>query len=212
MICEVDHIFILTLRGAPAAEQLVKFGLTEGPPNVHPGQGTACRRFFFENAMLELLWIEDAQEAQSAQTRPTRLWDRWSQIEQAASPFGVILRPRGSGGKECPFEGWDYRPVTMPGLELRIAAATGLEEPMWCWLARAGAPRRVEHRAGLSRLTGIRIAGPRLPANSVAGLMSRLEVIGAGIAREHLLELEFDGAAHAKSRDFRPYLPLIFHW
>ena len=57
MPLQFDHLFICTSVGAPDAERLVAFGLTEGEPNVHPGQGTACRRFFFRNAYLELLWV-----------------------------------------------------------------------------------------------------------------------------------------------------------
>jgi hypothetical protein len=41
-------------KGAPEAEALLRVGLREGAGNTHPGQGTACRRFFFENAYLEL--------------------------------------------------------------------------------------------------------------------------------------------------------------
>lgn len=51
----IDHVFICTSRGATAAELLKRAGLREGTPNVHPGQGTTCRRFFFSNFMLELL-------------------------------------------------------------------------------------------------------------------------------------------------------------
>src|SRR5450755_422213 len=84
----VDHVFICTTMGAPAADRLRQFGLVEGSPNQHPGQGTACRRFFFRNAMLELLWVAAVAEVQSDQTCRTRLWERWS---GAASPFGIIL-------------------------------------------------------------------------------------------------------------------------
>ncbi len=49
---ELDHILIFTDIGAPAADRLIELGLTEGAPNMHPGQGTANRRFFFHNAML----------------------------------------------------------------------------------------------------------------------------------------------------------------
>ncbi len=71
---ELDHLFIFTDIDAPAADRLVSFGLTEGTSNVHPEQGTACRRFFFHNCMLELLWVHDPEEAQSVRTRPTHLW------------------------------------------------------------------------------------------------------------------------------------------
>jgi hypothetical protein len=56
MRLELDHLFICTAPGAPEAEEFVRFGLREGPPNQHPGQGTANRRFAFANAMIELLW------------------------------------------------------------------------------------------------------------------------------------------------------------
>jgi hypothetical protein len=51
MWMELDHIFICSSFGAPEVESLVQFGLLEGPANQHPGQGTACRRFSFANAM-----------------------------------------------------------------------------------------------------------------------------------------------------------------
>ncbi len=56
---ELDHVFVCTARDAPEAERLRALGLVEGTSNVHHGQGTANRRFFFANAMLELLWVHD---------------------------------------------------------------------------------------------------------------------------------------------------------
>jgi hypothetical protein len=52
---EIDHIYICTEKNAPAGDLLVEFGLLEGSSNTHPGQGTANRRFYFHNLMLELL-------------------------------------------------------------------------------------------------------------------------------------------------------------
>src|SRR4051812_7604845 len=103
MPVEVDHVFIVTSIGAPAAERLREFGLLEGAPNQHPGQGTACRRFFFRNAMLELLWLENPTEACSDQTRRTMLWERCS---GTGSPFGIILRPVAEHAPPCPFPSW----------------------------------------------------------------------------------------------------------
>jgi len=60
----LDHSFACTAPGDLEAEELVRFGLREGPPNQHPGQGTANRRFAFSNAMIEFLWVSDAQIAQ----------------------------------------------------------------------------------------------------------------------------------------------------
>jgi glyoxalase-like protein len=64
MTYALDHVFVCCAEGAPEAERLVRLGLTEGSPNTHPGQGTASRRFFFENAYLELIWVTDPREAQ----------------------------------------------------------------------------------------------------------------------------------------------------
>ncbi len=73
MALELDHIFIVCDVGAPEAAALTALGLVEAPPNVHPGQGTACRRFAFPRQYLERLWVADEDEAQNERTRPTRL-------------------------------------------------------------------------------------------------------------------------------------------
>lgn len=70
---EIDHLFITASRDAPEVEQLRRLGFHEGEPNVHPGLGTACRRIFFENAYLELIWLEDRAEASAPAIAPTRL-------------------------------------------------------------------------------------------------------------------------------------------
>jgi hypothetical protein len=44
------------------------------------------RRFFFENFMLELVWVDKPEETQSEQTRRTRLWERWVGREDGRVP------------------------------------------------------------------------------------------------------------------------------
>jgi hypothetical protein len=73
MTVELDRAFVCTALDAPEADLLVAFGLAEGTPNTHPGQGTANRRFYFRNAMLELVWVRDEREARSPLVAPTRL-------------------------------------------------------------------------------------------------------------------------------------------
>jgi hypothetical protein len=65
MTFELDHLFICTKVGAAKAERLIALGLVEGSSSTHPGQSTANRRFFFRNAMLELLWVHNQEEARS---------------------------------------------------------------------------------------------------------------------------------------------------
>jgi hypothetical protein len=76
MTIELDHVFVCTAVGATEADRLLDSGLTEGTLNSHPGEGTANRRFFFCDAMLELLRVHDEREARSPLVAPSRLWDR----------------------------------------------------------------------------------------------------------------------------------------
>ena len=200
----IDHIFIMTSAGAPGAERLREFGLTEGSGNRHEGQGTACRRFFFRNAMLELLWVEDEAEVRGDAVRRTQLWEHWSGRDSGASPFGVILR----GGQSAPFASWEYRNAGMPGFAIEVAEGTLLEEPLWFYFATTFPPsvQPREHACGLSELTGVRIVGSVLPEDSVTMSMARAGVIAVATG-EQMLELEFDGGS-AHHVDFQPELPL----
>ena len=127
MPVELDHVFVCVSQGAPEAEQLIQFGFREGTPNVHLGQGTANRRFFFRNSMLEFLWVENSIEAQSEQTLPTGIWERWSGRRSGACPFGVVLRPVSVESTTTPFPSWEYRPRMVKILERveRVGAYDG---------------------------------------------------------------------------------------
>ena len=214
MAAVLDHVFICTAVGASVGDRLRDFGVREGSPNRHPGQGTACRRFFFRNAMLELLWVADAEEARASAA--TRLWERWSSA--GASPFGIILRPASEGLIECPFRSWQYRPAAMPDLVLEIAADTGLGEPMWCFNARGRAPAEfpaerlqpIEHPAGVRAITGIRLFCPSLRDDCVTQRMANAGHLTLEPAADHWIELEFDGGAQGLCTDFRPGMPLVF--
>ena len=104
---QLDHLFILTAPGAPDADALAGHGFVEGAPNVHPGQGTANRRFFVGNAYLEFLWVTNDAEARSDVVSRTRLFDRWQERDSGtSSPFGVALRP-GTPGEQPLFRIWN---------------------------------------------------------------------------------------------------------
>jgi hypothetical protein len=219
---ELDHLFIATDEGAPAAEELIDFGLTEGTPNVHVGQGTANRRFFFHNAFLELLWVRDPDEAQSDLTWPTQLWERWSRRRKEASPFGLCLRPVDLRTEALPFPSWQYRPAYLPSpLVIHVAENIPPSEPTWFYLpfgrrpdAVAGEKRqRLDHAVGFREVTGVRFTAPRLGTESETARRTASAASLTGTqAREHLLEMTFDGGSQGKARDFRPILPLIFRW
>jgi hypothetical protein len=134
MAIEIDPVFIGCRPGGPEADSLLKHGFVEGSPNTHPGQGTANRRFFFDNFMLELLWIVDQAEVTSEQTRRTRLWERCSDPATANSPFGILFRSDGNQSPP-PFQTWSYFPRYLPGgIAIEFAEETTLQEPELIYL------------------------------------------------------------------------------
>ena len=90
MSLRFDHVFVFVPPGAQAADLLVAAGLVEGPPNQHPGQGTANRRFFLANAMLELLWVHEADAADAAtQSNAARAIRRAAIMRASLARFGA---------------------------------------------------------------------------------------------------------------------------
>ncbi len=223
MPTEFDHIFICTSHNANEADGLTAMGLAESAPNTHPGQGTACRRFFFRNGYLELLWVRDAAGAQSALNQRTYLWERCTDRNNGACPFGFGFRPVAQEDCKPPFPAWAYRPpyLTAP---LSIDMGTNadlLTEPLLFYLSFAKRPdsypcsRRqpMDHTAGLREITRLELVSPH--ANHVSRELKA--VVDARLLRlrsgtEYLVEFGFDGEHQGQKWDFRPGLPLIFCW
>lgn len=226
MTFELDHMFVFTGAGAPEAELLVAFGLSEGAPNVHPGQGTANRRFFFRNAMLELLWVRDEREARSPPIAPARLPERWRYRSTGYSPFGLCLRPSERDtptGPALPFGTWEYRPPYLPpGTHIDVAAGTAASEPMVFATPYGGRPdafpegRRqpLVHPRGLGEITGLCITLPKgeEPMSGAVRALCRAGVVAFEAGGDHLAEIEFDRGSRGLSADLRPDLPLRLRW
>jgi hypothetical protein len=210
---ELDHAFIGCRPGAPEAEALLAQGFVEGSPNVHPGQGTANRRFFFGNFKLELIWVEDEAEARSERTARTRLWERCSRSHDAANPFGILFRSDGTP-EPPPFATWPYHPAYLPaGLAIEFAEGTSLEEPELIYLpfVRGQRPSAepTAHRLPLHRVRSL-----------VAGVAARARLSPAALAVEQTglvtyaptsasqLTVVFEGTDRPHV-DLRPALPLI---
>jgi Glyoxalase-like domain len=214
MRTELDHLFVCTTPGAPEAEKLVQFGLHEGPPNQHRGQGTANRRFAFANAMIELLWVSDTSEAQSQSTRRTLLWERWSGREHNASPFGICLRPVDPQDTDPPFPAWEYRPVFLPDPLVMHIGDVGIEEPMWIYLSFMRRAQReqwfIEHPVGIREITGLTLTTPVPLRSNVAERIVEGGILTTRNGATSLLEIEFDGNRRKKETDFRPHLPFVF--
>jgi|SRR5215813_2706437 len=214
MQIELDHLFVCTAPGAPEAEKLVQLGLREGPPSQHHGQGTACRRFSFANAMIELFCVSDAKEAQSQSTRRTLLWERWSGRQGNASPFGICVRPVHPQQTGSPFHAWEYRPAYLPDpLSMQIGEA-GIEEPMWIYLSFMRRAQRErwfrEHLSGVREITRLTLTTPMPLRSNASQTIVENGVLATRTGATSLLEIELDGHRRKVQADFRPELPVIF--
>lgn len=221
---ELDHLFICTSVGAPEVERLTAVGLTEGQSNLHPGQGTACRRLFFHNAYLELLWVHNEEEARGEAVKPLRLWERWRYRQTGYSPFGLCLRPSGRGDEagELPFETWAYRPHYLPDpLRIDVAEHPGHPaEPLLFHTSFAVRPDKypperrqpLEHPTGFREITQVNISLPEQTVSKAMKVIEEEGLVRVSPGREQLLEVTFDRAGQGKAADFRPNLPLVFRW
>lgn len=203
---QLDHVFILCAVDAPEAAALSALGLKEGPPNSHPGQGTACRRFMFANAYLELLWVLDEREVRSEGAERTRLWERWSLRNDGACPFGIVLRPSVDPRVEGPpFPTWPYCPSYLPpGLAIDVAVDTPLNEPEFFYLGfQAERAQLTTDRAlglGAATITNVSIGTP-VQQRSMAARPAELSgILSFHASGEHVLSLTFDAAIRQDGR------------
>lgn len=222
MAIELDHVFICCDPGGAEGDALLDAGLAEGRAHRHEGQGTANRRFFFSNAMLELLWIHNKREAHGDPAWRTRLWERWEGRRDGACPFGICWRPGDGGDCDPPFRTWDYVPPYLPaGERIRVAEDGGLGEPMWFFIGSGRSPKALPagerepfgHSAGMKTLSGVTMVCPGTDRWSEAGRLIR----DSGLVRvvegkQYSLELLFDGGKRGEQVDFRFDLPLILKW
>jgi len=220
MKLELDHLFICTTAGAPEVDELLAFGLTEGTRNNHPGQGTTNRRIFFQNAMLEFLWVDNEPEVRRPVIAPTHLWERWQYRHSGYSPFGLCVRPE--TGTALPFATWAYCPPYLPPpLQIDIAAVTRPVEPLLFVIPFGGRPdtfpadRRqpLEHACGFREITDLEMMIPNPePLSSAVQFVHDTGLVKFRAGDEFRVDIEFDHGGQARSCDFRPHLPLCFHW
>lgn len=210
---EIDHVFVCCGTGAPEASTLLRLGFVEGTRNVHVGQGTANRRFFFQNAYLELLWVRDAAEAIEVRPREARLWERWLRRDRGASPFGIVFRPTADNdaAEKTPFPTWSYRPDYLPPtLTIEMGLGTALEEPELIYLPfakRSGFPSEPAQRRPLM-LEAVTVGLPsRSPPSAAARACQSQSLIQYRYEPNHLLDLDFASDGEFL-HDLRPTLPL----
>jgi len=224
MAFEFDHLFILTDLGAGVADRLSSFGLVEGSSRIHRGQGTANRCFFFHNAMLELLWVRDPEEAKSEPIYLTRLWERSTNRNDGACPFGICLRPARDSEGTVAFSSWAYHPPYFLPETASIAVGTNsdvLTEPMLFQIPWGKRPdsypaqksQPLEHGVGFREITRVELVSPAAnnPSPELQAVIDTNQ-LKLRVGSEYFIELGFDGEVEGKRADFRSGLPLIISW
>jgi hypothetical protein len=213
MTIELDHFFILTEPGSPQADLVSSIGLIEGTRNIHPGQGTANRRFFFSNSTLEFLYIRDAEEAEKGRGSRLRFTERVTSAN--ASPFGLIVRTA-SGSTDIPFPGWKYCPEYFRDDQCFHVGESSdvLEEPL-CIRMPSNLPQR-KHQPRpenpLWTMTELRISVPVVRPSPTLQAVSKCKGVLLRLDEPHRLELVFNGEKEGQSKDMTPDLPLIVRW
>jgi hypothetical protein len=225
---ELDHIFIFTHQAQQVASKLQTFGLSEGTANVHPGQGTACRRFFFQNAYVELAWAIDEDEIKNSVIERTKLWER-SQYELTKyCPFGLCFRTeqQSSHAIHLLFEdGWRYHSLYLPqGQYANIASNENFPaEPMLFEMPFFGlAPKDyslqkqqpLTHAKGFHELTKVTLTLPP-PVTDLSSAMKKVlheSIVHISLGETYLLALEFDDGKQGQLQDFTPLIPLVIKW
>ncbi|MEM1254995.1 MAG: VOC family protein [Cyanobacteria bacterium P01_H01_bin.21] len=206
----LDHVFILVEPAA--ADRLLEHGFQEGTGNTHPGQGTANRRIYFANGMLEFLWVRDADEANNGPGQDLRFPKRAK--DPTASPFGVIFVSSNTRS-EMPFPGWHYQPDYFPSPKgFHVGAnSKNIAEPLCFYfpLKDPGVPR-VKPLRNPQTITEIVISTSSTDTKGVLKLASQADRLSIQTASEHLMEITLDSHALGRTEDFRPAMPLVLHW
>jgi hypothetical protein len=221
---EIDHIFIFTHTPQEAAQRLRHFGLNEGSANQHPGQGTSCRRFFFENAYLELVWVSNEEEIKNPAIVKTRFWERAHSNESGYSPFGICFRKTSSNEQDLFVEAWQYAPSFVPrGQYACIAPNDAFPwEPMlfefpfhqikpldYPWERK----QPLIHPKGFKQITRAEFTLPTSLSlsDSLKKVISHSSIqIVEG--HSYHVNIEFDYGVEGARENFLDALPLTFNW
>ncbi len=225
---ELDHIFIFTHHAEQVASTLQSFGLSEGTANVHPGQGTACRRFFFQNAYIELAWVINIDEIKKPVIERTKLWERSQYSLTHVCPFGLCFRTNQQPEQAVNLifeDGWRYYSIYLPeGQFANIASNEDFPaEPMLFEMPFFGlAPKdyplekkqSLTHATGFHQLTKVSLALPP-PINDFSVAFRKVLQEGAiqvSVGETYSATLEFDDGRQGELKDFNPLIPLRITW
>ena len=221
---ELDHVYVVVSPGAVAEIAALQSAglkvLTE--PTKHDGQGTASVAAFFENAYLELIWV-DSTVAVTPDHAESYRWFRaateWRRTGQ--SRFGIGLHRLAGDTSALPvpvrreaaswMDGAAYELLQQPSDSLAadfFVVPARAAVPRWMPRFRERQPEALRHPGGGREVTLVRIHGrsEHRPAALPVLQPARIAFVRGP---DPLLELVVDGGATGRRADLRPVLPVV---
>ena len=203
----IDHIFIFTDDNGKVADELVRFGLTEGSNRVHAGQGTTNRKFYFDNFFLEILWVHNVNDIKSDKTRSMGLWQRSEYKTNFFSPFGLCLV--NSDDTATIFKNaFKYQPDYFPqGMEIDIIKNEDQTDLPWTFRLPFKGQKKPEneptkHTNAISVLTNAIFEYQSISENSFLDHFKNQNQIQFIKSSRQWLHLIFDNGKQGKKQDF----------
>lgn len=226
----IDHLFVLVPPGAQRAQAaLQQAGFTVNTSvNRHDGGGTASITVRFDNAYLELLWVDSTVPLDSAWgPRAERYRRAVPGRPTDPSPFGVGLRRLPSAPEALPWVTRPYHALWMEPdeqIDVLAPAADFMPAPRVFVVPRSMAfdawsaeevqdhPAHFRHPIGAHRLTSVELHLPPIAAALPPGRPGQIEGLRLVPDTTHLAILTLDDGATGRSVDLRPAMPLLIRY
>ena len=208
-----------------------KLGFRTIGPYKHEGQGTSSLGVHFENAYLELIWIDNPELARIAGSAIHVDFADRSGASGGASPFGIGLHMLSDTGRK-PFPTVIHKAAWMqPGEVIHVAETASNSAEPYVFIVPASmanpSPETLpelykkqlfhkkirEHAPGVHMITKVEfVVDPRAIKSPTLALLSKSYVASFSSGDHPLVKLTFDHHAQEKSADLRPALPVFFNY
>ena len=213
MSIALHHFFLLTSKPDELATEISRLGLIEGSSNIHPGQGTASRRFFLPGSALEILYIRDTVEALQGRAADLRFCERTT--EPHASPFGLIVENIDKSITE-PFPGWRYYPKYF-GNEMFFHVGENSEllvEPLCiCMPSQLGRPDIPPSQQNPDwAMTELLVRLPIAELSPTLKIVSQCKAVSLILGEPYQMEIVFNDHKKGQTKNLMPDFPLAVSW
>jgi len=223
-VLELDHVYIVVQPPIPLlADALRHLGLVvDTAVNRHEGQGTASIAAFFENAYLELLWVDSTVAVDSAHQADIIDFRRASTWRQSgASPFGFGLHVLTGNPEDLALPvrrlpashlgpNIFYLLLRQPGESLAadiFVMPTRAAVTQWLGRYQTRRPDLFAHPLGARRITRVVLHGTA--PNRPQAMDLSPQPMSFESAPAQYVSLELDGVPQGREWDLRPVLPLV---